>query len=61
MKFKMLVLKTRKLSDFSKRGSKLFHSIMEKKVSEKSCGMYLERGRYAYFKSSITSFWKESS
>ena len=61
---RMLVLKTKKLSDFVRQGYILFHSIMidgKKKSFQKTFVLYLEGEFYLYFESSITSVCQESS
>ena len=52
MNLRILVLKTEKMFDFLKRGSKLFHSTIVdgKKKLWKSCVLCLEGGCYVCFK-----------
>ena len=56
MSFRILLLKTEKLSDFLKCGSKLFHSVMVdgKQFLKKLC-FVVERLCYVYCESSKTS------
>lgn len=62
MSLRILVLKTKKLSDFLTQWSKLFHSIMVDREKEfwKSRVLCLERGCYVYFGSSMTSVEQKS-
>ena len=58
MNLRILILRIETLSDFLRRGSKFFHSIM---LDGKGRVLCLEGGCYVYFKSIITNVWQESS
>ena len=63
MNLRILVLKTEKMFDFLKRGSKLFHSTIvdgKKKALKKLCFVF-RRGMLCMLQVSIKSVWQESS